>query len=173
MGVYGVCAAILLIGSAISGCASAPTAEQITNADYGREMSSDECRSVAERTIAYTLKDPNSAQFRHQPCYKGWVSSVPILGMSAAFGYVQAGEVNAKNSFGGYVGFRSYQALLRNGAVVRSCVSDEKGLCIPRGQYPEQDSNYSPPANMSCGSDSDCGNGQSCRSRKGGGTECR
>ena len=40
-------------------------------------------------------------------------------------------------------------------------------------QYPAQNSNYSPTTNMSCSSSSDCGNGQSCRSRKGGGTECR
>lgn len=32
---------------------------------------------------------------------------------------------------------------------------------------------YSPPANSSCYSDSDCSNGESCSSRKGGGRECR
>jgi hypothetical protein len=34
------------------------------------------------------------------------MSSVPVLGMEAAFGYLQKVEVNGKNSFGGYVGFR-------------------------------------------------------------------
>lgn len=170
---FGVCAISILICSAISGCASAPTSEQIANADYGRKMLPDECRTVVERAIAYSLKDPSSAQFRHQPCYQGWAGSAPILGMSVAFGYVQQGEVNGKNSFGAYVGFRSYQALLRNGVVVRSCISDENGLCIPRDHYPAQRDNFSQSVNMSCGSDSDCDSGQSCRSRKGGGTECR
>jgi hypothetical protein len=130
----GTCVAILLIASVISGCASAPSAEQIANADYGREMSPEECQSIVESVIAFGLKDPGSAQFRHQPCVKGWWNSVPILDMSVAFGYWQKGEVNAKNSFGGYVGFRTYSALLRNGAVVRICVSDEDGLCFPKGQ---------------------------------------
>ena len=118
----------------LTGCASAPTQQQVATADYGMPMSQDECMSIAEQSIASQLKDPSSAQFRNQqPCHTGWVRSVPILGMKAAFGYVQKGDVNGKNSYGGYVGFRPYLVLMKNGAVVRSCITDADGICIPSG----------------------------------------
>ncbi len=101
-------------------------------ADYGRDMSADECVKVAERVIANTLKDPAAAQFRHSPCLKGAWGSAPLLGMKAAFGWMQRGEVNGKNSYGGYVGFKSYQALINDGVVVRYCVTDDNGACWPK-----------------------------------------
>jgi hypothetical protein len=89
---------------------------------------------MAQQAIASRLKDPGSAEFQNEaPCDQGWVSSVPILGMKAAFGYVQRGEVNGKNSFGGYVGFRPFLVLMKNGEVVRSCITDENGICMPSG----------------------------------------
>lgn len=118
----------------LSACASGPSKGQLKNADFGRNMTPDECVSIAENTISNTLKDPNSAQFRNQQCFKGYWSSAPIIGMSVAFGWVQKGEVNSKNSFGGYVGFRPYQVLIRNGQVVRYCLADDDGLCVPMSQ---------------------------------------
>ncbi|MEN3113094.1 hypothetical protein ACFONG_16005 [Uliginosibacterium paludis] len=125
----------LVAAALLVGCASAPTQEEISRADYGQPMSQQECLSISEAAIANQLKDPSSAQFRNEPpCYTGWVSSVPLMGLRAAFGYVQRGEVNGKNSFGGYVGFRPYLVLIKNGVVVRSCITDPNGVCIPSGQ---------------------------------------
>ena len=119
----------------LAGCASAPNQQEMTSADYGREMPAEECKTLAEQTISSKLKDPGSAQFRNeQPCFKGWMSSVPLLGMKAAFGYLQKGEVNGKNSFGGYVGFRPYMVLIKDGTVIRSCITDADGICMPDGQ---------------------------------------
>jgi hypothetical protein len=119
----------------LAGCASAPNQQETANADYGRAMSPAECKTLAEQTISSKLKDPSSAQFRNeQPCFKGWMSSVPVLGIKAAFGYLQKGEVNGKNSFGGYVGFRPYMVLMKDGLVVRSCITDADGICLPDGQ---------------------------------------
>ena len=117
----------------LAGCASVPSMEQQAAADYGRVMSADECVSVTEQTISRLLKDPGSAQYRHSPCIRGYWSSVPILGMRAAFGYFQQGEINAKNSFGGYVGFRQYQILMKNGLPIRYCIADDNGLCVAVG----------------------------------------
>lgn len=128
------CSALLVVAFA-SGCASAPTQQQIAAADYGAAMSPEQCKATAEQAIAYELKDPGSAQFRNeQPCYNGWVSSIPILGMKAAFGYIQKGEVNGRNSYGGYVGFRPFMVLMKDGAVVRSCITDNDGICMPAGR---------------------------------------
>jgi hypothetical protein len=117
--------------SSVFGCASAPSQEQMQNANYGRDLSSVECTEVAERVVADTLKDPGAAQFRNMPCSKGYWKSVPIMGMGVEFGWIQKGEVNGKNSFGGYVGFRPYQVLIRDGVAIRYCVSDQNGVCIP------------------------------------------
>lgn len=117
----------------ISACASGPTQEQLASADYGRDIPPAECVSVAERVIANSLKDPGAAQFKHSQCFKGHWGSVPILGMGVAFGWIQQGEVNGKNSYGGYVGFKSYQVLIKNGTAVRYCISDKDGICMPSG----------------------------------------
>jgi hypothetical protein len=134
-GAYVQITAALAATGLLAGCASAPTQQEISHADYGQPMSQQQCLSISEAAIADQLKDPSSAQFRNEaPCHTGWVSSVPILGMKAAFGYVQRGEVNGKNSFGGYVGFRPYLVLMKNGGVVRSCITDQNGICIPSAQ---------------------------------------
>lgn len=118
----------------LAGCASAPTAEQLAKADYGRNMAAGECVAIAEQVVGARLRDPNSAQYRHSPCSQGYWTSVPLRGMGVAFGWFQEGQFNAKNAFGGYVGFRPYQVLIRDGAVVRYCISDDSGICMPIGR---------------------------------------
>lgn len=126
-----VAAATIVTAAVLGGCASAPTQLQIAAADYGRPMSQSECLGLAEQAVANQLKDPGSAEFRNEiPCHTGYSNNVPLLGRSAQFGYIQDGEVNGKNSFGGYVGFRPYHVLMRNGAVVVSCITDANGLCL-------------------------------------------
>ena len=120
--------------SLLTACASGPTQEQLSNADYGRDITAEECISVAERVIANSLKDPSSAQFRHANCFKGNWGSVPLFSMGIEFGWIQKGEVNGKNAYGGYVGFRGYQVLIKNGAIVRYCIFDSDGICIPTGR---------------------------------------
>lgn len=51
-----------------------------------------ERKRLAREAVKNNLKDPESAQFRNET----------IIGTSAC------GEVNAKNSYGGYVGFKRY-----------------------------------------------------------------
>lgn len=115
-------------------CAAAPTSVEMSNADYGQDMTPQDCVRVAEGIIANSLRDPGAAQFRHSPCQRGYWSSVPILGMPVAFGWFQRGEVNGKNAYGGYVGFRPYQVLMKDGAVVRYCIADQNGMCVPTGR---------------------------------------
>lgn len=119
--------------SFLTACASGPTHEQLYNANYGRDIPITECISVAERVISNSLKDPGSAQFRHFPCGKGYWGSVPILGMGIEFGWIQKGAVNGKNAYGGYVGFRPYQVLIRDGTALRYCINDKDGICMPIG----------------------------------------
>jgi len=130
MGHFRLLATVGIVGS-LAACASGPTPEQIEDAYYGFEMTQEQCIGVAEAAISNALKDPDSAQFRTGACQKGWWNSVPIMGMPVEFGYMVNGEVNGKNSYGGYVGFQPYSALVRDGFIVRYCLSDNSGVCIP------------------------------------------
>ncbi len=124
----------MFMAAFFTGCASAPTQEERASADYGNDMTQEQCIAITEKVISDTLKDPGSAQFRHNSCTKGYWSSVPIAGKPKLFGWFQSGQVNGKNAFGGYVGFRPYQVLMRNGVPVRWCVSEQNGMCYPIGQ---------------------------------------
>jgi hypothetical protein len=53
---------------------------------------------AVKAAVTYDLKDPDSAKFRPM------VAGVAVGGTSI----MVCGEVNSKNSFGGYVGFTSY-----------------------------------------------------------------
>jgi hypothetical protein len=116
----------------LSACASGPTVKELTNANYGRDMKAEECVKIAEELISNNLKDPGSAHYKNQPCFKGYWKSAPLFGQSLQFGWLQKGEVNAKNSFGGYTGFSPYMVLIRDGSAVRYCIADNDGVCIPR-----------------------------------------
>ena len=66
----------------------------VTACGQKAESSSGEDRHITEakRAIERNLSDPSSAQYRN---VKNYISSV-------------CGEVNAKNKFGGYVGFQQF-----------------------------------------------------------------
>jgi len=93
------------------------TNQQAQSADYGLNMVNVQCWSRAEKLINNTLKDPQSAIYRHGSCKRGYLQ----LGNDYVFGYLLQGTVNAKNSFGGYAGATDYGFLFRNGEVVAYC----------------------------------------------------
>lgn len=67
-----------------------------------------------------TLKDPESARFRFSTPQKAHANWGLIDGGKIRWvGYLVRVDVNAKNSFGGYVGFKPYMALFWG---------DERGL---------------------------------------------
>ena len=128
----------LFLLSLLTSCASVPTEADIDNADYGNNVAKSECIMLAKSFISNKLKDPSSAQFNNVDCYKGWEGNVPIAGVKATYGYRFVGNVNAKNSFGGYTGYSPFSGIVRddgNGArVVRYCMvssTDEYQICYP------------------------------------------
>ena len=130
---------LIIMAILMTGCASAPTEDDIRNADYGLEVTASSCISIAQRFIKNKMKDPNSAQFSGVQCYKGWEGNVPIVGVPATYGYRFVGEINARNSFGGYTGFSPFSGIVKNdgsGArVIRYCIissTDEYKACIPK-----------------------------------------
>jgi len=117
--IVGIC--ILGIGllGFLEGCATAPTPEQLANADYGTYPANYE--EIVKSYFSPKLFDPYSAQYRFiQTPYQGWLSSSKFS--RGTFGYIVKVGVNAKNRFGGYVGEKVYTILIKNGVVA---VTDE------------------------------------------------
>lgn len=113
---------ICVVLFAAAGCATAPTAEEAANADYGPRPTADEFRSTVEAAIKRKLKDPGSAQFQYPyPAMIGWFTQP--FGKPTLYGYWTCGLVNAKNSFGGYTGFGFFTAVYNNGRVIHSGVA--------------------------------------------------
>lgn len=77
---------LVLIALALAGCK--PTDDKVI--------------SIAEKEMTQRLKDPGSAIFKESAFYPDKES-----GSNESNGYV-CGLVNAKNSFGGYIGFQPY-----------------------------------------------------------------
>ena len=104
---------IVFIGAfllGLSGCVTiypsyAPTEEELANADYGEKPT--QYKEQIETYVKAILIDPESAQFTdYSTPNKGWSSKSP--GSFKYFGWLVCVDVNAKNSFGGYVGRNTY-----------------------------------------------------------------
>ena len=111
---------VLLVSAAlIAGCAgrAKPTPEQAAQADHGRFPQN--YKKLVQDHMALSLKDPYSAHYKFgKKPFMYWAParyrSSPIV-----FGWLVCFEVNAKNGFGAYTGYKPHLALLRNGHVVR------------------------------------------------------
>lgn len=113
------------------GCAQAPTQTALANANYGPDVTQEDCERIAQEAIGARMKDAGAAQYRFGTCEKGWMPSVPMFSMPIQYGYVQRGEVNGKNSFGGYVGFRPFYVLIRSDNAIRAAIDDGTGMALP------------------------------------------
>ena len=106
---------VLIFALALAGCVSAPTQQEMSAADYGPVPTNYE--STIKDYLSQTLKDPYSADIKYlfEP-RKDWSG----LGGNKQFGYAVCAQVNAKNSFGAYTGFKLAYFLIRNDQVVAS-----------------------------------------------------
>ena len=96
----------------LSACASTPLPT-----DYGRVMTTEECKSAAMDYFNRVLKDPGSAKYRWSTCDKRLDKGGLLVPAIAAYNI--SIYINAKNSYGGYTGEKGYSVFVRNGSVVR------------------------------------------------------
>src|SRR5438552_8899390 len=111
---------ILLLAGAIllnlqAGCAGAPRAEQLANADYGIQPTETTARTIAQALILARLKDPESARITWGSIDKAWFKE--DFGKTR-FAWRLPASVNAKNSFGGYVGAQPWAFFFRGDQMV-------------------------------------------------------
>lgn len=78
-------------------------------------------KGLAEFALKQRMKDPESAQFRDERMY------------TRGDTLVVCGEVNAKNSFGGYTGFKAFVSI--NGAAVTEDDAGELGAKVVNAMF--------------------------------------
>lgn len=99
--------AAALFALALAGCATTVQTPAETD-DFSPYPTKYEAAIRAH--FAGILKDPDSALYRFTPPARAYRWH-PVSGEVAWRGYLVEVEVNAKNSFGGYVGYRPYTFL--------------------------------------------------------------
>lgn len=113
---------IITLTIIISSCATmntgyAPTELDLAKADYGSKPTN--YKKVIKEHIADNLIDPESARFtKFSKPQKSWMSEFQGFKNFKYYGWLVCVDVNAKNSFGGYTGKKTYVALLRGDKVV-------------------------------------------------------
>jgi hypothetical protein len=111
--IVGALAVVLL-----AGCASKPTPEQIQSANYGASVYQADAEKAVKSFFSIYLKDPSSAQYSFGNVYRGYMVGSVFEGRKLEAGYLLDVSVNAKNSYGGYVGAKPYKFLIRNDKLV-------------------------------------------------------
>jgi hypothetical protein len=112
--------------AALAACAPMPviTQQQLDSADYGAPISQADATQLAKTWLNGYLKDPYSAVEEWQPVQKGIVTTSLLDGHKQLPGYMMDGTVNAKNSYGGYIGARAFRFLFRDGKIERVMAAD-------------------------------------------------
>lgn len=132
----------LVIGSFLTGCAPRYVSTAPSTADYDKIMQEakrkdaefaekvkninldtadvgvkpKDYKSLVESAIRESLKDPDSAKFYDFTAPR---KEVMVEHKNFVYGYSTCVYVNAKNSYGGYVGKQLYWAFIRNNQVLR------------------------------------------------------
>ncbi len=113
---------VILIGAALIlvGCQSL-TPEALAKADYGEYPANYE--QVVKEGFGSRLKDPYSAvySFKSGP-RKGWAQDGLAYGGKVFYGYIVEVKINAKNSYGGFIGEQTYFAFIRDGRMTDTVV---------------------------------------------------
>lgn len=114
----------------LQGCAPVPTQQEINSADYGYPISQDDAVSQVKGAFGIYLKDPESARYSFGSVYKGYFVGSAFEGRKLQAGYLLDVTVNAKNSYGGYVGPKPYKFLFRNGKIAGAWEVGSSGIFV-------------------------------------------
>lgn len=113
-----------------AGCATKPTPEQIQSANYGASVYQEDAENAVKGFFSVYLKDPESARYSFGDVYKGYMVGSAFEGRKLEAGYLLDVTVNAKNSYGGYVGAKPYKFLIRNDQLVGGWEIGSSGMLI-------------------------------------------
>jgi hypothetical protein len=102
----------------LGGCAGGPPSpEELASADYGIPISQVNAQRAALEFIKRYLKAPESARIDWSPIAPGWVREASVEGGGLRFGYKLPAQINEKNSYGAYMGYKPYVFMFFNGTL--------------------------------------------------------
>lgn len=105
----------LLIALALSGCATTVSKQEVPTARF-EALPPDYQQKIKQFNVG-RLKDPYTAVYRFGEPRKGYWQDGIAHGGRKYFGYVIPVGINARNSFGGYVGEQMYYYGYQNGQI--------------------------------------------------------
>jgi hypothetical protein len=114
----------------VAGCVSpvvkVPSDEQVGSADYGEKPDMAQVEKNIKAWAIETLKDPSAMQLLDisSSSKEGWLSVClrPVENecyeRNFYFGHIVTAKINAKNSHGGYSGYKTYSFLFHGNKIV-------------------------------------------------------
>jgi hypothetical protein len=111
---------LVLLLAMLSGCATMPTPQELASLDYGQPIEQGAAITAVKAHASQSLKDPLSATYDCGPVIRYHAHGGLLTGSKPIGGFAIDCSINAKNSFGGYVGARSYRYLFHDGVIVMS-----------------------------------------------------
>src|SRR5262245_26013494 len=110
---------LIAIALILSGCATYPTQDEQTNADYGPELTPNQYIQKFRDAMELRLKDPSSAQYKFLSVEKAFYPGGPVARFkTTTYGRSVKFLVNAKNSYGGYTGYTGYTAFFQGDKIL-------------------------------------------------------
>ena len=100
---------IFILSMLLIACTAPVKQSDIDTAIYPAKPTQEESDAQIQAHFKSTLKDPDSVKVECQPVRKGWARQYRTS--NAEFGWIVACMVNAKNSYGAYVGSKPYYFL--------------------------------------------------------------
>ena len=120
--------ALLAVAAAValSGCAIGPTYLRTANGSVpvAEDAGPRPSREVIDQYLRASLRDPSSAQVE-RVVGPGFVNQKSHIITPAFYGWVTCFDVNAKNAFGGYTGFKRNALVVRDGRIVYTQTQDD------------------------------------------------
>jgi hypothetical protein len=104
-----------ILAAALMGITASPVLAKAPPHEYGPPPDWSVYKAMAEEAVRANLRDPDSAKFRWVMGYAQGNSHNFLFPQK--FGYGACGLVNARNSFGGYVGETAFYVMIDNGRV--------------------------------------------------------
>ncbi|MGP9420775.1 hypothetical protein ACT3RT_17475 [Ewingella sp. AOP9-I1-14] len=101
---------LVIAVSFLAGCVSNPNPVEVSNADYGVKPSKELYELKIKSYQEERLKDPDSAKYHFGEPHKGWCKFNGMVN----YGWIIDYSLNAKNSYGGYVGAKPQFAFIKN-----------------------------------------------------------
>jgi len=98
--------------SALAACSSVPSARALQEADYGARPSGS-AQNHIRAAFAPLLLEAGSAQYQFGEPEQGWGTD----DSGFVYGWVFWTQVNSKNQFGAFTGWKTYKVLTQNGEV--------------------------------------------------------